>query len=89
MLSVILGHSSRHPPAAKSLRGGCPGIVGLMVGSYVYAETSDYLSTTIKRIGNRGRIMLPDLIGMRVTVHLLIFVSLLVSSLFILQRLTP
>jgi uncharacterized membrane protein YedE/YeeE len=65
------------------------GIVGLMVGSFVYAETSDYLSATIQRIGNRGRIMLPDLIGMRVTVFVVIFVPLLVSSLFILQRLTP
>jgi uncharacterized protein len=65
------------------------GIVGLMVGSYVYAQTSDYLSATIQRIGNRGRIMLPDLIGMPVTVFLVIFVSLLVPSLFILQRLAP
>jgi hypothetical protein len=65
------------------------GIVGLLVGSYVYAETSDYLSATIERIGNRGHIMLPDLIGMRVTVFLVIFVSLLVSGLVILQRLTP
>ena len=65
------------------------GIVGLMVGSYVYAETSDYLSATIQRIGTRGRIMLPDLIGMRVTVFLVIFVSLLVSSLFLLDRFGP
>lgn len=65
------------------------GIVGLMVGSYVYAETSDYLSATIQRIGNRGHIMLPDLIRMRVTVFLVIFVPLLVASLFILQNLTP
>lgn len=41
------------------------GIVGLMVGSYVYAETSEYLGETIQRIGNRGRIMLPELVGMR------------------------
>lgn len=66
-----------------------PGIVGLMVGSYFYAETSDYLSVTIRRIGSRGRIMLPDLIGMRVTVFLVVFVPLLVASLFILQRFTP
>ncbi len=64
------------------------GIVGLMVGSYVYAETSGYLSATIQRIGDRGRIMLPDLIGMRVPVFLVIFVSLLVVALVILQRLT-
>ncbi len=65
------------------------GIVGLMAGSYVYAETSDYLGTTIQKIGNRGRIMLPDLISMRITVFLVIFVPLLVSSLFLLQRLAP
>ena len=64
------------------------GIVGLMVGSYVYAETSGYLSATIQRIGDRGRIMLPDLIGMRVPVFLVIFVSLLLAALVILQRLT-
>jgi hypothetical protein len=33
--------------------------------------------------------MLPDLIGMRVPVFLVVFVSLLVASLFILQRFTP
>ncbi len=60
-----------------------------MVGSYIYAEMSDYLSATIQNIGNRGRILLPDLIGMRVTVFVVIFVPLLVSSLFILHRLTP
>ena len=53
------------------------GIAGLMAGSYIYAETSDYLSATIHTLGNRGRIMLPDLIGMRVTVFLMIFVPLL------------
>lgn len=65
------------------------GIAGLMVGSYLYAETSDYMSSTIEKIGNRGRIMLSDLIGMRVTVFLAIFVPMLVLSLFVLQYLTP
>jgi uncharacterized membrane protein YedE/YeeE len=65
------------------------GIVGIMVGSYVYAETSDSLSGTIQKIGNRGRVMLPDLIGMRVTAFLVIFVPLLVSALFLLHRLAP
>lgn len=64
------------------------GIVGLMVGSYVYAETSDYLSATIQKIGNRGRIMLPDLIGMRVTIFLVMFVPLLALGLLALERLT-
>lgn len=77
--------------AAALGQGNCDaiaGIVGLMAGSYVYAETSDYLSATIQKIGNRGRIMLPDLIGVRVTVFLVLFVPLLVSGLLMLERLT-
>ena len=65
------------------------GIVGLMAGSYFYAEISGYLGATIGKIGNRGRLMLPELIGMRIAVFLIIFVPLLVASLLVLQRLAP
>lgn len=64
------------------------GIVGLMAGSYLYAETSGYLSATIQKIGNRGGIMLPDLLGMRLVVFLALFVPLLVLGLVALGRLT-
>jgi uncharacterized membrane protein YedE/YeeE len=40
-----------------------PGILGLMAGSYLYAEMSGYLSTTIDTIGSRGAIMLPELVS--------------------------
>ena len=53
------------------------GIVGLIAGSYLYAETSDFLSGTIQKVGSRGRIMLPDLIGMQLKVFLITFVPLL------------
>ncbi len=102
MLGVILGAFVAAYPGGEISAGWVPalwqerfgsdaiaGIVGLMAGSYVCAETSDYLGTTIQKIGNRGRIMLPDLISMRITVFLVIFVPLLVSSLFLLQRLAP
>ncbi len=94
LFGVRLGLLGYCPGTAAATLGqgnhdAIPGIVGLMVGSYLSAETSDYLSATMQRIGNRGRIMLPDPIGMRVTVFLVIFVSLLVSGFFILQRLTP
>ncbi|MGZ9031037.1 MAG: YeeE/YedE thiosulfate transporter family protein [Burkholderiaceae bacterium] len=65
------------------------GIVGLMAGSYLYAETSDYLGATIQKVGNRGSIMLPDLLGMRLTVFLAVFVPLLLLSLFVLAQLAP
>ena len=64
------------------------GLAGLMAGSYLFAETSDFLSATIQKIGNRGKIMLPDLIGVRVAVFLAVFVPLLGLSLFALERLT-
>jgi uncharacterized protein len=65
------------------------GIAGLMAGSYVYAETSDYLSVTIHKIGNRGGIMLPDLLGMRMTRFLVVFVPLLGVALVVLDRFAP
>jgi uncharacterized membrane protein YedE/YeeE len=65
------------------------GILGLMVGSYFYAETSGYLSSTIQKIGNRGDIMLPDLLGMRVAVFLAVFVPLLILGLFVMAQLAP
>jgi uncharacterized membrane protein YedE/YeeE len=40
-----------------------PGILGLMAGSYLYAEMSGYLNATIQKIGSRGKIMLTDLVG--------------------------
>ena len=65
-----------------------PGIIGVMAGSYLFAETSDRVSATIEKIGNRGKIMLPDLIGMRLPVFLGLFVPLLGVVLFALDRLT-
>jgi hypothetical protein len=65
------------------------GILGLIVGSYFYAETSGYLASTIQKIGNRGGIMLPDVLGMRLAVFLPVFVPLLVLVLFVLAQLAP
>jgi len=65
------------------------GILGLMAGSYFYAETSGYLGSTIQKIGNRGGIMLPDLLGMRLAVFLAVFVPLLVLGLFVMAQLAP
>jgi hypothetical protein len=63
--------------------------LGLMVGSYLYAETSGYLGSTIQKIGNRGEIMLPDLLEMRLVVFLAVFVPLLVLGLVVMARLAP
>lgn len=65
------------------------GILGLMAGSYLYAETSGYLGSTIQKVGSRGRIMLPDLLSMRLAVFLAIFVPVLVLALFAMDKLAP
>lgn len=65
------------------------GILGLLAGSYFYAETSAYLASSIQKIGNRGRIMLPDVLGMRLAVFLAVFVPLLVLGLFVVMKLAP
>lgn len=65
------------------------GILGLLVGSYFYAETSGYLGSTIEKIGNRGKIMLPDLLRMRLAIFLAIFVPALVLALLGLAQWAP
>jgi len=65
------------------------GILGLLAGSYFYAETSGYLASTIQKFGNRGGIMLPDLLGIPLAMFLAAFVPLLVLGLLIVAKLAP
>ena len=62
------------------------GMLGLLVGSYLFAESSAHLSATIGKIGKRGKIMLPDILGLRLRPFLLVFVPLLVVVLLGLDR---
>ena len=59
-----------------------------MAGSYLYAELSDYLSATIQKIGNRGGIMLNELVGMPLRLFIPLFVPALAVVLFVLERFT-
>lgn len=63
------------------------GIAGLMAGSYLFAETSGVVGATIEKVGVRGRIMLPDLLGMKRTGFIVAFVPMLVLGLFVVSRL--
>ena len=63
------------------------GILGLMAGSYLFAETSGFIGSTIEKIGSRGRIMLPDLLGMKRAGFIVLFVPLLVAGLVVVVRL--
>jgi uncharacterized protein len=63
------------------------GIVGLMAGSYLFAETSGFVASTIEKIGSRGRLLLPDLLGMKRAGFIALFVPLLVAGLFVAAQL--
>jgi uncharacterized membrane protein YedE/YeeE len=65
------------------------GIAGLMAGSYLYAEASALLGRSIERIGDRGELMLNEVLGLRLAVFLVVFVPLLAAVLVALARLAP
>lgn len=65
------------------------GVLGLMVGSYLYAEASGKLSRSVEKWGDRGKLTLPELVGVPVTGFVLVFAPLLVLALVALQEATP
>ncbi len=62
------------------------GILGMIAGSHLYAELSGGLAATVLTWGNRGAIMLPDLVGMRLRSFLFVFLPLLLAALYLLDR---
>lgn len=63
------------------------GILGLMAGSHLFAMTSGFVGSTIDKVGSRGRILLPDLVGMNRTAFIVLFVPVLVVGLVVVDRL--
>lgn len=61
------------------------GILGMMAGSHLFAELSHPLAG-VQTWGNRGGIMLNDLIGMPLRVFLPIFVPAMAVALWLLER---
>ena len=64
------------------------GISGLIAGSYFYAESSGLLDRTFLKWGDRGKLMLPELVGVSPAVFILVFVPLLVAVLVVVERIT-
>lgn len=64
------------------------GIFGLMAGSYIYAESSGLLGRTVLKWGDRGKLMLPELVRVSLATFVLLFASLLVVALVVLDRVT-
>ena len=53
-------------------------LVGMMAGSYAFAEASGWIAGTVDRWGARGRLTLPKLLGVRPAVFLPAFAVVLV-----------
>ncbi|UVW30072.1 YeeE/YedE thiosulfate transporter family protein [Massilia sp. H6] len=66
-----------------------PGIAGLLAGSYLYAEFSKKLSATVLTWGDRGCIMLPELIGVGRTAFLFAFAPAILAVLAVLYWFAP
>jgi uncharacterized protein len=64
------------------------GVLGLIAGSYLFAEASGFLDRTINKWGDRGKITLAELVHLpRVTVAL-VLIPVLVIALIVLDRMT-
>lgn len=64
------------------------GIAGLMLGSYLYAEMSGWLGKTLLKIGDRGKLMLPEVARLPLSTFLIIFIPLLIAGLIVIDKLT-
>jgi uncharacterized protein len=64
------------------------GVLGLMAGSYLYAEASARLSRSVEKWGDRGKLTLPELVGAPTTAFVLVFAPLLVLALFAIEQLS-
>ena len=62
------------------------GIAGLMIGSFLFAEASGSLEKTLMKVGDRGKLMLPELVGLSLPTFLLIFLPLLIAILFAIEQ---
>ena len=87
---ALLGYCPGTGAAAlgQGNRDAIAGVVGLMAGSYLFAECSGLLGKTVMKWGDRGKLMLPELLGMRLSMFLLIFVPVLIVVLVAVDRFT-
>jgi hypothetical protein len=61
------------------------GIVGLLLGSYVYALASKYTESKVSRMGNRGKLVLPAVFRVSSGVFVAIAIPLLIVVLVSLE----
>jgi uncharacterized protein len=65
------------------------GIIGLLAGSYLYAEMSGHLQSNVLKWGNRGMILMPDALGVSRRGFIFSFVLFLAAILYSLEKFFP
>ncbi|MBL9167294.1 MAG: YeeE/YedE family protein [Verrucomicrobiales bacterium] len=65
------------------------GMVGLVAGSWIFAELSAWLQTTLEKWGDLGKLLLPDLLHVPRGVFVVIFAVLVTAGLVALERAFP
>lgn len=65
------------------------GIAGLIAGSYLFAEMSAWLKRTVEKWGDKGKLMLPDLLHVPRLPFAYGFAALLTAFLYFLERAFP
>lgn len=63
------------------------GVIGLMLGSYLFAEASGWLDATLMKVGDRGKLMLHEVVGLSLPAFLFLFVPVLIAILVTLAKL--
>lgn len=62
------------------------GVLGLIAGSYLYAEASGALSQSVEKWGDRGKLTLPELAATSTTAFVSLLAPLLALALFAIER---
>ncbi len=78
--------------AAALGQGELPALVvmlGLVAGSYVYAELSQNMKKTVETWGDLGRLTLPSAVGMKTGAFVVLFAVLLSGVLLLLHTVQP
>ena len=64
------------------------GMVGLIAGSWIFAELSGWTKQTIEKWGDLGKVLLPDLLNVPRGVFVICFAAALTALLVVLQQFT-
>jgi hypothetical protein len=64
-------------------------MVGLVAGSWLFAELSAYLKRTLEMVGDLGKITLPDVLNIPRGIFVALFAVLLFGGLIIMERMFP